>query len=91
MLLISYDIQKDKLRTKFCKFIKKYGYRLQYSVYRINNSDRILRLIMSEIEDKFEPSFSETDSIMIYNIYPSAEVVKYGYAKHQDDDMIIVD
>lgn len=28
MILISYDIQNDKLRTKFAKYIKKYGYRL---------------------------------------------------------------
>ena len=54
MILISYDIQNDKLRTKFAKYIKKYGYRLQYSVFEITNSKNILKNIMCEITDMFE-------------------------------------
>ena len=57
MLLISYDIANDKIRTKFAKFIKKYGRRIQYSVYEIFNSDRVIGNIMAEIEASFEPYF----------------------------------
>ena len=42
MTLISYDISNDKLRTKFSKYIRKYGPRIQYSVYEIDNTPRIL-------------------------------------------------
>ncbi len=31
--LISYDISKDKIRTKVRKLLTKYGYRIQYSAY----------------------------------------------------------
>ena len=54
MILISYDIKDDKLRTKFSKYIKKYGYRVQYSVFEITNSKRMLDNIMSEIKSNFE-------------------------------------
>ena len=39
MLLISYDISNDKVRTKFAKYLSKYGFRLQYSVFEITNSE----------------------------------------------------
>ena len=57
MILISYDIQNDKLRTKFAKYIKKYGYRLQYSVFEITNSKNVLKNIMCEIKNMFEKKF----------------------------------
>ena len=43
MIIISYDIADNKLRTKFSKFIKKYGHRIQYSVFEIDNSKTILK------------------------------------------------
>jgi|GEM_PF-2456495 len=58
MLIVTYDIHNDKLRTKFGKFLKKYGRRLQYSVFEIKNSDRILGIVKREIEAKFEPEFT---------------------------------
>ena len=39
MLIVTYDIHDDKTRTKFGKLLKKYGRRLQYSVFEIKNSD----------------------------------------------------
>ena len=58
MIILTYDIKDDKLRTKFSKFILSYGRRLQYSVYEINNSDRILKIVESEIKSKFEKKFT---------------------------------
>jgi CRISPR-associated protein Cas2 len=43
MLIVSYDISNDKIRTRFAKFLSKFGYRLQYSIFEIKNSKRILR------------------------------------------------
>jgi len=57
MLLISYDVADDKVRTQFSKFIRKYGRRIQYSVYEIHNSERVIANICAEIEGNFEKKF----------------------------------
>ena len=35
MLIISYDISETKVRTKFSKFLQKFGRRIQLSVFEI--------------------------------------------------------
>ena len=91
MLIVSYDIENTKLRTKFSTFLKKYGYRLQYSVYEIKNSDRILKNIMIEIENNFSKSFGESDSVMIFNMSARCEKITYGYQRHADTDFLFID
>ena len=54
MIVVSYDISDDKLRTKFSKYLSKFGHRLQYSVFEIDNSTRILNNIVSDLKNKFE-------------------------------------
>lgn len=90
LVLISYDISNDKLRTRFNKFIRKYGGKLQFSVYEIDNSPTILDNIVTEITTNFEKKFSEEDSIIIINLSKSCKITKFGYAKHYDEEMIIV-
>ena len=90
MILISYDIKDDKLRTKFSKYIKKYGYRVQYSVFEITNSKRMLDNIMSEIKSNFEKKFSQFDSVIIIETSENCKITKFGYAKNDDDDIIII-
>jgi len=89
MLLISYDISNDKTRTSFSKFLSKFGHRLQYSLFEINNSKRILNLIQIEIKSNFSSQFDETDSVMIFQMSESCTITKYGYAKHQDEDLVL--
>ena len=90
MVLISYDIKDDKLRRKFSKFIKKYGYRVQYSVFEITNSKRILTNIVNEIKNNFENKFSQADSVIIIETNDNCKITKLGYAKNDDSDIIIV-
>ena len=90
MILISYDIQNDKLRTEFSKYIKKFGYRLQYSVYEITNSKRILSNIMAEITNRYEKKFAQTDSIIILQTSANCKITKWGYAKNDENDIIVV-
>ena len=90
MLIISYDISDDKLRTKFSKFLSKYGYRLQYSVFEIRNSDRMLRNIMVHITTRFEKHFSQTDSIIIFDLSKQCKITRFGYAKNAETDLVIV-
>ncbi len=90
MLLISYDISDDKLRTRFSKFIAKFGCRIQYSVFEIKNSERILANITTSIESYYAKKFSQSDSVYIFNLSKSCKITKYGYAKNEDNDLIIV-
>lgn len=91
MIIISYDIQNDKLRTRFSKYLKKFGTRMQYSVFEITNSKRILDNIMTDITNIFEKLFCETDSIIIIETSQNCKITKWGYAKNEDNDIIIVD
>lgn len=90
MILISYDIKNDKLRTKFAKFIKKYGYRIQYSVFEITNSKRLLDNIMCQITNQFEKKFEQSDSIIIIETSENCKITKWGYAKNDESDIIVV-
>jgi len=90
MILISYDISDDKLRTKFAKYISKFGHRLQYSVYEIDNSEKILANITAEIRHKFEPLFFQTDSVMIFILSKTCEIIRMGYAKNEESEFIII-
>lgn len=90
MLIVSYDIENTKLRTRFSTFLKKYGYRLQYSVYEIKNSERILKNIIIEIENNFSKSFGESDSVMIFRMSANCEKITYGYQRHADTDFLFV-
>lgn len=90
MIILSYDIADDKLRSRFVKYIRKFGYRLQYSVYEIENSRRILDNIMLDIKNQFEDKFSQTDSIIIFDLSNKCKIVRFGYAKNDESDIIIV-
>ncbi|MDO4874246.1 CRISPR-associated endonuclease Cas2 [Candidatus Gracilibacteria bacterium GN02-873] len=93
MLIISYDIANDKIRTKFSKFLTKYGRRIQYSVYEIQNSDRLLSVIQAEIEGTFEPQFSPADTVLIVPISLADEkkIIKYGYGANDDLDFLFIE
>jgi len=90
MVLVSYDISNDKLRTKFSKFLSKFGYRLQYSVFKIENSEHILTNIVQEIVNNYSKKFTQSDSVYIFKLSSSCEVIKYGYANNEDEDVIII-
>ena len=90
MVIVSYDISDDKKRTKFSKYIQRFGHRLQYSVYEIENSDRILNNIITDIDNRFSKLFDETDSIYIFKLSNTCEVTRYGYAKHEEEDFIVI-
>jgi CRISPR-associated protein Cas2 len=91
MLIVSYDIADDKLRDRFAKYLKKFGYRLQYSVFQIKNSKRILDNITTEINTSFGKQFKQTDSVIIFHLSQQCKKYCFGYAVNDDDELIIVD
>ncbi len=90
MILISYDISDNKLRTKFSKYLEKFGHRIQYSVFEIDSSERMLDNIICNIENKFEKRFDENDSIYIFKMSSTCQIKRFGYAKHEEEDIIIM-
>lgn len=89
MIILTYDIQKDRLRTKFSNFILSYGRRLQYSVYEIKNSKRVLELVQEEIKNRFEKRFSQGDSVLIFKITAENQISRFGYAKNEETDLLM--
>jgi CRISPR-associated protein Cas2 len=89
-LYISYDFSNDKVRTKFSKFLNKFGRRIQYSVYLIKNSPKIIENIKTEIELNFEKQFTGADSIIIIPITPidGDKIIKYGYSSNDEKDIL---
>ena len=81
MILVSYDISNDKVRTKFAKFLSKFGFRLQYSVFEIHNSEAVLSNIENEIQNVYMKAFTEEDSVIIFNLSATCKKTCYGYAK----------
>lgn len=90
MIIVSYDISDDKLRTKFDKYLLKFGHRLQYSVFEIDNSRRILDNIISDLKNKFEKRFTQSDSVIIFKLSSSCEVLRFGYARNDESDFMII-
>jgi CRISPR-associated protein Cas2 len=91
MIIVAYDFEDNRKRDKFSKFLKRYGRKIQYSVYEIKNSHRILQNILSEIELKYKKDFSKADSILIFYLCESCQkkINRYGYAANEEEDIVI--
>lgn len=87
MLVISYDISDTKLRARFAKMLTKNGaVRLQYSVYEVNNTNRVLENLMLKI-DQFATKFDGGDSVIVFDV-SDVKLKKYGNAIHRDVDIV---
>ena len=91
MLIIAYDISDDKLRTRFAKLLSKFGHRLQYSIFEVRNSARILENLQAKIKNDFEPKFSQSDSILIFDLSQQCKITRFGFAKNDEQDLLIID
>ena len=87
MIIISYDISDDKMRTNFSKMLKSNGaIRLQFSVYEVRNTKRIVNNLMSKIE-AYAKHFTADDSVILFDI-EAEKLTKYGNAIHRDQDVV---
>lgn len=91
MIICTYDISNTKLRTQFSKTLEKYGRRLQYSVFEINNSPRVLNNVTQEIEGRFRRHFEETDSVLLFQICEAdkKKIKRYGWAVREESSMLL--
>ena len=63
---------------------------LRYSVYEIENSEKILNNIVTDINNKWLKQFDQTDSVYIFQMSSSCKIQKYGYARNEDSELLIV-
>jgi CRISPR-associated endonuclease Cas2 len=89
VIIVTYDISDNKLRTHFSKFLEKYGVRVQFSVYEIQNSKRVLDIVLNAIEMKFKKRFEGGDSIYVFKANHD-ETIRYGSAGLIDNNLIII-
>lgn len=90
VLVVSYDIENDKLRNKFAKMLVKQGaIRLQYSVYEVVNTKRVMDNIVAKIQ-AFSKNFTPADSVVIFDV-SADKLIKYGNAIHRDTDIVFFD
>lgn len=87
MIIISYDISDDKMRTNFSKMLKKQGaIRLQFSVYEAVNTKRIIGNLVAKIE-AYSKHFTADDSVIIFDV-DADKLTKYGCAIHRDQPIV---
>lgn len=87
MIIVSYDIFDDKMRTRFAKMLKSQGaIRLQYSVYEIRNTKRIVDNVVAKIE-AYSKHFTANDSVVVFEV-GSNNITKYGNAIHRDKPIV---
>lgn len=89
MLIVVYDIQSDRLRSKFAKFLKQFGRRIQYSVFEIQNSPRIIANIQAEIEAAYKKKFTQGDSVLVFDVPDNANIMRFGYPVNEETDLLI--
>lgn len=90
MIVLSYDIADDKLRNRFSKYILRFGHRIQYSVYEIDNSPQVLDNIIQDINNIYGKKFGQEDSIYIFKLSQNCKIVRLGYAKNEEKDFVII-
>lgn len=87
MIIVSYDITDDKMRTNFSKMLKKNGaIRLQFSVYEISNTKRIVDNLIAKI-DAYTKHFTADDSVILFDV-DTDKLTKYGNAIHRDKPIV---
>lgn len=87
MIIVSYDISNCKMRTDFSKMLKNNGaIRLQFSVYEVRNTKRIMDNLVARIE-AYSKHFTADDSVILFEV-SSGNLTKYGNAIHRDRDVV---
>ncbi len=91
MYIVSYDFESTRRRTKFSTFLKKFGRRIQYSIFEIKNSKRVLENIRTEVQTVYEPHFTNADSIYIIHLCETCKqkVERYGYAANEEAPVVL--
>lgn len=87
MVIVSYDISDDLIRSRFQRMLAKNGaIRLQYSVYEVVNTKRVVENIKLKIAE-YSKHFTADDSVVVFEVDKKC-LIKYGNAIHRDTDVV---
>ena len=75
LILVIYDIVSDKRRTKFVKFVEKYGFRVQKSAFEMILDSSKYNQLIAEIPRHI----TDEDNVRVYRL-PVACVCQVGSA-----------
>ncbi len=65
LIIVSYDIEDDKIRTKLAHKLKDFGPRVQYSVFEADVKAEELQKLIKQLQ---QITLGENDSIRLYRI-----------------------
>lgn len=89
MILVSYDISDTMTRTRFAKMLTKNGaIRLQFSVYEVVNTKRVIDNLMLKI-NQYAKHFKPEDSVIVFEV-KKENLTKFGSAIHIDKDIVFI-
>lgn len=75
------------MRSNFSKMLKENGaVRLQYSVYEVRNTKRIMDNLVAKIET-YSKHFTADDCVVIFDVDMN-KMSKYGNAIHRDKPVV---
>lgn len=85
--LVIYDIIENKKRTKFAKYMKGYGIRIQKSCFEVTIPKRKFERMLEGIGRYC----ASEDSIRVYRIHGKSQVYQWGREEFaEEEDVIIV-
>ena len=89
-VLVIYDIENNRKRTKLSKMLEGYGFRIQKSAFEaMLSKKKYMKLI-----DELSPYGAGEDSIRVYKIKGKGEVTVFGEKKEDEmsdiDDIILI-
>jgi CRISPR-associated endonuclease Cas2 len=90
MIICCYDFESNRTRARFSDFLKTYGRRIQYSVYEIKNSQRVLNNILKEVELRYKKHFTGADSVLIFQACEGCKkkIIRYGSACNEEKEVV---
>lgn len=89
LVLIIYDIGKNKKRVKLAKFLQGYGFRIQKSCFEAILSHRLFDKLLKELQF-FIDEDEEEDSIRVYKLYDRAQIYSFGRDTEIPEEEVIV-
>ncbi len=75
-VIVAYDIEDNRRRTKIARFLEGFGERVQYSVFECDLEERHLRRMVTGLQAMMQPG----DAIRIYRLdrRSEAEIIVLG-------------
>jgi CRISPR-associated protein Cas2 len=85
--LVVYDISNDKRRLELHKYLKGFGFRVQFSGFEVIQPRRVYQRMMAGIPPIIDP---EHDHVRVYIIHSIQDVIVLGYGGIFEDEDIVV-